>query len=56
MNVAGKKIAIIMLRVMVALIVLNFELLPLPGDLGDFTAMDVQSHRPVNTYVRLRAL
>ena len=49
----GRRLAMLSLRVAFTLLVWNFELLPLPGDLGSMKAKDVLTHRPQKVFVRL---
>ena len=49
----GKKLAMLDLRVLFTLVVWNFQLLPLPGELGDLKGRDALTHRPQQVYLRL---
>jgi len=50
----GRKLAYLKLRIMFTLVVWNFELMPLPEELGTFAAKDMLAHRPQKVYLRLR--
>lgn len=49
----GKKLAYLEMRVIYALIVWNFELLPIPDSLSDWKAQDVLTHQVQNSRIRL---
>ncbi|KAI5200906.1 cytochrome P450 [Aureobasidium subglaciale] len=50
----GRRLAYIELRMLVVFIVWNFELLPVPEELGTYMAVDRITHQPQKCYVRLK--
>ncbi|KAK7711053.1 hypothetical protein SLS63_012755 [Diaporthe eres] len=52
----GRKLAYLELRILVTLIVWNFELLPCPEELSGYGAKEGLTYKPKDCYVRLRAL
>ncbi len=44
------------LRIMIVLLILNFEFLPLPEGLGSMGAIEKLFRRPKTSYVKLRPL
>ncbi|KAL8942489.1 MAG: hypothetical protein Q9216_001633 [Gyalolechia sp. 2 TL-2023] len=48
----GRKLAYLEMRIIYALVVWNLEVLPPPGALFDFKAVDKLSHQPQNVYMR----
>lgn len=52
----GRKLAYLELRILVTLIVWNFELLPCPEELSGYAAKEGLTYRPKDCYVRLRVL
>ncbi|KAF2172646.1 hypothetical protein M409DRAFT_16608 [Zasmidium cellare ATCC 36951] len=52
----GRKWAHLELRIMLILIIWNFELLPTPKELSSFRSYDGVTHGPERCYVRLKAL
>lgn len=50
---AGRRLAMLTLRVVFTLLVWNFEFHNLPGDLGAMDAKDVLTHSPKHVYVGL---
>ncbi|KAK4939050.1 hypothetical protein LTR10_020624 [Elasticomyces elasticus] len=49
----GRRLAYLQLRIILVLIVWNFELLPIPANLNSFDAIDVLTTQPEQCYVRL---
>ncbi len=49
----GRKLALLELRIVYALVIWNLEVLPPPDALFDFKAVDKLSHHPQNVYMRL---
>ncbi len=52
----GKRLAMLELKVMMVLLVLNFEFLPLPEELASMEGIEKVFRRPKMCHVRLRAL
>jgi len=50
----GKRLVYVEKRILLTLIVLNFELLPCPAALSSYKALLVTTHEPKQCYVRLR--
>jgi cytochrome P450 len=50
----GRRLAYLEMRVLVTLLVWNFELLPCPGELSGYAAVDGMTHKPQRAFVRLR--
>ncbi|OHF02267.1 cytochrome P450 [Colletotrichum orchidophilum] len=50
----GKRLAYVELRILVSLIVWNFEILECPEALSGYEGKDVVTHKPIKNYVRLR--
>lgn len=50
----GQKLAVLELRVVIALILWNFELLPLPAELSSFRVLQKITRQPQDCYLRLR--
>ena len=50
----GKRLAYLELRIVLTLIVWNFELLPCPPALSGYKAILITTNEPTNCYVRLR--
>ena len=50
----GKRLAYIELRIMIVLVVWNFELKKTPPELSGYEAVDKLTHRPQQCFVRLR--
>jgi hypothetical protein len=53
-HLSGRKLAYIELRMLVVFIVWNFELLPVPGELSAYLAVDKVTHQPQKCYLRLK--
>ncbi|KAF7190024.1 Cytochrome P450 monooxygenase [Pseudocercospora fuligena] len=49
----GKRLAYLEMRVIYALVLWNFELLPIADSIGDFKGTDVMSHQPQHVRIRL---
>ncbi|KIV86698.1 hypothetical protein PV11_02296 [Exophiala sideris] len=49
----GRRLAYLQLRIILVLIIWNFELLPIPANLNSFDAIDVLTTQPKQCYVRL---
>jgi len=52
----GRRLAYLEMRILVTMLVWNFELLPCPEELSDYAAIDAMTHRPQRAFVRLRAV
>ena len=52
----GKKWALLEIKIILTLIFWNFELLPTPPELSSHVACDGVTHRPRDTYVRLKEI
>ncbi|OBT53235.1 hypothetical protein VE04_06886 [Pseudogymnoascus sp. 24MN13] len=52
----GKRLAYLNMRILFALLVWNFELLPCPESLSDYSSNLIAANRPNKCYVRLRVL
>ncbi|KAL1839667.1 hypothetical protein VTJ49DRAFT_1277 [Mycothermus thermophilus] len=52
----GRRLGVLEVRMMVALLVWNFEFLKCPEELSDYAAIDGNTHKPQRAFVRLRAL
>ena len=52
----GKRLAYLNLRIMFALLVWNFELLPCPKSLADYSSKMIVTNRPKTCYVRLQKI
>ncbi|KAI4098900.1 MAG: hypothetical protein LQ339_006206 [Xanthoria mediterranea] len=52
----GRRLAQLVVRTIIPLVVWEFELLDIPDKLGGYTGIDGISREPVNTFVRLRKL
>ena len=52
----GRRLGYLEMRIMVALLVFNFELLPCPEELSDYAAIDGNTHKPQRAFVRLRTV
>ncbi|KAK6007533.1 hypothetical protein QM012_004347 [Aureobasidium pullulans] len=50
----GRRLAYIELRVLIVLIIWNFEFLPVPGKLGTYLGVDKLTHQPQQCYLRLK--
>ncbi|KAG9963303.1 cytochrome P450, partial [Aureobasidium melanogenum] len=50
----GRRLAYIELRMLIVLIIWNFELLPVPNKLGTYLAIDKITHQPQKCYLRLK--
>ncbi|KXT04464.1 hypothetical protein AC578_8648 [Pseudocercospora eumusae] len=49
----GKRLAYLEMRVVYALVLWRFELLPIADSIGDFKGTDVMSHQPQHARIRL---
>lgn len=49
----GRRMAYLEMRIVLTLIIWNFELLDVPGELGGWEAVDKIAHQPQKCYVRL---
>ena len=52
----GRRLGYLEMRMLVALLVWNFELLPCPEELSGYAAIDGMTHKPKNSFVRLKAV
>ncbi|KAG9580951.1 cytochrome P450, partial [Aureobasidium melanogenum] len=50
----GRRLAYIELRMLIVLIIWNFEFLPVPDKLGTYLAIDKITHQPQKCYLRLK--
>jgi len=50
----GKRLAYLEMRLILTLLIWNFEMLPCPDELSGFEAVDGVTHKPTQTYVRLK--
>ncbi|KAK4139716.1 cytochrome P450 [Dichotomopilus funicola] len=50
----GRRLAYLEMRIMVTMLVWNFELLPCPPELSDYAAVDAMTHKPQRAFVRLQ--
>lgn len=50
----GKRLVYLEMRIVLALVVWNFELLPCPPALSTYTARLITTNEPIRTYVRLQ--
>lgn len=49
----GRRLAYLQMRIILVLIIWNFELLPCPAELSSFEAIDMMTTRPKQCYIRL---
>lgn len=56
MDILGQKLARIEFRIVVVLLILNFEFLPLPEELQTTDAIEKVFREPSKPYARVRAL
>lgn len=52
----GRRLAYLEMRILVTMLIWNFELLPCPKELSDYAAIDAMTHKPQRAFVRLRAV
>lgn len=50
----GRKLAMLNLRIVFALVAWHFELLPVPKELVGFEGMDLMTHQPQQVHLRLK--
>jgi len=50
----GRKLAMLGLRAVFTMLIMTFELRPIPDELASWASEDLLTHQPQQTYVRLR--
>lgn len=52
----GRRLAQLMQRIVIAMVVWEFEMMEIPGELGGYAGVDGISREPVTAYARLRKI